>query len=95
MIAGVEKMRAEDVASSFRDAKKFCKKLIAIKRSFVAEFSEVIVFDGGALVPREARQEWAQECEHGFVHPLQKPSDRRSVQFILDMFLDDIDNGSG
>ena len=94
MIAGVEKMRAEDVASSFCDPKKFCKKLAAMKRSLVAEFSEVIVFDGGALVPREARQEWAQECEHGFAHPLQNPSERRSVQFTLDMLLDDIDNGS-
>ena len=93
-MAGVEKMRADDVASSFCDIKKFCKKLAVIKRSLVAEFSEVVVFDGGALVPREARQEWAQECEHGFAHPLQNPSERRSAQFTLDMLLDDIDNGS-
>ena len=94
VIAGVEKMRADDVACCFCEPKKFCKKLAAIKRSLVAGFSEVIVFDGGALIPREAKQEWAQECEHGFAHPLQNPSERRSVDSTLDMLLDDIDNGS-
>ena len=94
VLAAVEKMRAADVASCFDNPKELCKKLAAIKRSLVAEFSEVIVFDGGALIPREAKQEWAQECEHGFAHPLQNPSERRSVHFTLDMLLDDIDNGS-
>ena len=64
MLAAVEKMRAADVASCFDNPKELHKKLAAIKRSLVAEFSEVIVFDGGALVPREATQEWAQECDH-------------------------------
>ena len=94
VIAGVGKMRADDVACCFCDPKKFCKKLAVIKRSLVAGFSEVIVFDGGALVPRDAKQEWAQECEHGFAHPLQNPSERRSVHSTLDMLLDDIDKGS-
>ena len=94
VLATVEKMRAADVASCFDNPKELYKKLASIKRSLVEEFSEVIVMDGGALIPREAKQEWAQECEHGFAHPLQNPSERRSVQFTLDMLLDDIDNGS-
>ena len=94
VLAAVEKMRAADVASCFDNPKELYKKLASIKRSLVEEFSEVIVMDGGALIPREAKQEWAQECEHGFAHPLQNPSERRSVDSTLDMLLDDIDNGS-
>ena len=86
MLAVVEKMRADDVASCFNNPKELCKKLAAIKRSFLAEFSEVIVFDGGALIPREAKHEWAQGCEHGFAHPLQNPSERRSVFFTLNSY---------